>query len=216
MPQELLRLLAADDGAAARTTRGTAKSRVGPAGRPGDPLESDTRRLLIAAGLDPVRIADLVELTRHPKTVAIGEAGLDYHYDLSPREAQERGFRNHIAAARATGLPLVIHSREADADMAAILEQETGKGAFPAVLHCFTGGRDLALRLVSISDIVVENFAGGVMERLGLGYEALRCVKPDVIMASHSLTGLSGPHTLPIEFDAQSTASAKKRIASAL
>jgi TatD DNase family protein len=97
-----------------------------------------------------VGIAELVELTRHPKTVAIGEAGLDYHYDLSPREAQECGFRNHIAAARETGLPLVIHSREADADMAAILEEETGKGAFPAVLHCFTGGRDLAQRAVAL------------------------------------------------------------------
>ena len=89
-------------------------------------------------------------LTRHPKTVAIGEAGLDYHYDLSPRDAQERGFRNHIAAARETGLPLVIHSREADADMAAILEEETGKGAFPAVLHCFTGGRELAQRAIAL------------------------------------------------------------------
>jgi TatD DNase family protein len=97
-----------------------------------------------------VTTADLVELTRHPKTVAIGEAGLDYHYDLSPREAQERGFRNHIAAARETGLPLVIHSREADADMAAILEEETGKGAFPAVLHCFSGGRELAQRAVAL------------------------------------------------------------------
>ncbi len=94
--------------------------------------------------------ADLVGLTRHPKTVAIGEAGLDYYYDLSPREAQERGFRNHIAAARETGLPLVIHSRQADADMAAILEEESGKGAFPAVLHCFTGGRDLAQRAVAL------------------------------------------------------------------
>jgi TatD DNase family protein len=94
--------------------------------------------------------ADLVALTRHPKIVALGEAGLDYHYDLSPRDAQERGFRNHIAAARETGLPLVIHSREADADMAAILEEETGKGAFPAVLHCFTGGRELAQRAVAL------------------------------------------------------------------
>ena len=94
--------------------------------------------------------ADLVALTRHPKTVAIGEAGLDYHYDLSPRDAQECGFRNHIAAARETGLPLVIHSREADADMAAILEEETGKGAFPAVLHCYTGGPDLAQRAVAL------------------------------------------------------------------
>jgi TatD DNase family protein len=95
-------------------------------------------------------IADLVSQTRDPKVVAIGEAGLDYHYDLSPREAQAKGFRNHIAAARDTGLPLVIHSRNADEDMAALLEQETGKGAFAAVLHCFTGGRDLARRAIEL------------------------------------------------------------------
>ena len=76
--------------------------------------------------------------------VAIGEAGLDYHYEVSTRGAQEQGFRNHIDAARKTGLPLVIHSREADADTKAILTEEAGKGAFPAVLHCYTGGRDLA------------------------------------------------------------------------
>ena len=87
---------------------------------------------------------------RHPKVVAIGEAGLDYHYDNSPREAQERGFRNHIAAARETGLPLVIHSREADDDMARILEEETGRGKFPAVLHCYTGGPDLAARAIAL------------------------------------------------------------------
>lgn len=91
-----------------------------------------------------ITAADLVERTRHPKVVAIGEAGLDYHYDTSPRPAQEQGFRAHIAAARETGLPLVIHSRDADADMAKILRDEMGKGAFPAVLHCFTGGRELA------------------------------------------------------------------------
>ena len=91
-----------------------------------------------------VSTADLVARTRHPKVVAIGEAGLDYHYDNSPRDAQEQGFRQHIAAARETGLPLVIHSREADDDTATILREETRKGAFPAVLHCFTGGRDLA------------------------------------------------------------------------
>ena len=91
-----------------------------------------------------VSTADLVARTRHPKVVAIGEAGLDYHYDNSPRDAQEQGFRQHIAAARETGLPLVIHSREADDDTATILREEAGKGAFPAVLHCFTGGRDLA------------------------------------------------------------------------
>jgi TatD DNase family protein len=93
---------------------------------------------------------ELIARTRHPKVVAIGEAGLDYHYDHSPRDAQERGFRNHIAAARATELPLVIHSREADDDMARILEEETGKGAFPAVLHCFTGSRELAERAIAL------------------------------------------------------------------
>ncbi len=93
---------------------------------------------------------ELVKRTQHPKVVAIGEAGLDYHYDHSPRPAQEQGFRAHIAAARETKLPLVIHSREADGDTAKILAEEMGKGAFPAVLHCFTGGRDLALSAVRL------------------------------------------------------------------
>jgi TatD DNase family protein len=88
--------------------------------------------------------ADLASHASHPKVVAIGEAGLDYHYDNSPRAAQEQGFRTHIAAARETRLPLVIHAREADADVAEILREEMNKGAFTAVLHCFTGGRDLA------------------------------------------------------------------------
>src|SRR5262249_40699487 len=76
---------------------------------------------------------NIIEMTNGSKVVAIGEAGLDYHYDHSPRDAQERGFRNHIAAARETGLPLVIHSRSADADMARVLEDEMGKGVFRAV-----------------------------------------------------------------------------------
>jgi TatD DNase family protein len=93
---------------------------------------------------------DLVARARHPKVVALGEAGLDYHYDYSPRAAQERGFRTHISAARQSGLPLVIHAREADADVARILEEETRAGAFPAVLHCYTGGRDLAMRAIDL------------------------------------------------------------------
>jgi TatD DNase family protein len=97
-----------------------------------------------------VTIDEIVRATEHRKVVAIGEAGLDYHYDYSPRDAQERGFRNHIAAVRAIGLPLVIHSREADDDMAHILEEEMGKGAFKAVLHCFTGGRALAERAIAL------------------------------------------------------------------
>ncbi len=93
---------------------------------------------------------ELVAHTHHPKVVAIGEAGLDYHYDNSPRDLQEKSFRAHIAAARETGLPLVIHAREADDDVAKILTEETGKGAFPAILHCFTGGRDLAMTAIDL------------------------------------------------------------------
>lgn len=91
-----------------------------------------------------VPVSELVELSKHPRVVAIGEAGLDYFYDNAPREAQAIGLRNHIAAARETGLPLVIHSRAADEDMAAILTEETGKGAFPFLLHCFSSGPELA------------------------------------------------------------------------
>lgn len=97
-----------------------------------------------------VTTADLVRMAAHPKVVAIGEAGLDYHYDNSPREAQAQGFRVHIAAARETGLPLVIHARSADEDMIRILEEETGKGAFPAILHCFSSGAELARRGVAL------------------------------------------------------------------
>lgn len=86
----------------------------------------------------------LVELSAHPKVVAIGEAGLDYHFDKSAREAQKQSFLAHIAAARITGLPLVIHARSADADMIDILQKETEKGSFPAVLHCFSSGAELA------------------------------------------------------------------------
>src|SRR5688572_19141907 len=107
-----------------------------------------------------VPVEEIVRLSRHPKVVAIGEAGLDYFYDNSPRAAQEQGFRAHIAAARATQLPLVIHTRDADADTVRILEEEMRVGAFPAVLHCYTGGPDLARRgldlglYVSFSGIV--------------------------------------------------------------
>ncbi|MGL5115461.1 MAG: TatD family hydrolase [Beijerinckiaceae bacterium] len=93
---------------------------------------------------------DLIRLAEHSKCVAIGEAGLDYHYDKSPREAQAMGLRIHIAAARATQLPLVIHARAADDDMIMILEEEMGKGAFPAVLHCFSSGPELARRGVAM------------------------------------------------------------------
>ena len=97
-----------------------------------------------------VTVADLVRLTQHAVVVGLGEAGLDYHYDLSPREAQMQGFRNHIAAARETGLPLVIHTREAEDDTARVLEDEMARGPFKAVLHCFTSQQWLAEKGVEL------------------------------------------------------------------
>lgn len=123
-----------------------------------------------AAEEPDVTVADLVRLASDPKVVAIGEAGLDYHYDKSPRDAQAAGFRTHIAAARETGLPLVIHARDADEDVAAILDDEMGKGAFSAVLHCFSSGTALARRgidlglYVSFSGIVTFRNADEIRE----------------------------------------------------
>jgi TatD DNase family protein len=113
-----------------------------------------------AAEETDITAEELIRLASHPKVVAIGEAGLDYHYDHSPRADQERGFRTHIEAARATGLPLVIHARDADADIARILEEETAKGAFPFVLHCFTGSPELARRGLALGGYV--SFSGVV------------------------------------------------------
>ncbi|MPY68510.1 MAG: YchF/TatD family DNA exonuclease [Alphaproteobacteria bacterium] len=114
--------------------------------------------------------ADLVALAVDPKVVGIGETGLDYFYDASPRGDQKASFREHVAAARETGLPLIVHSRDADDDMAAILRDETGKGAFPCVLHCFSSGRVLAetaLELgfyISLSGIVTFRNAEDLRE----------------------------------------------------
>lgn len=99
---------------------------------------------------DGISADELIDLTRHPKVIALGEAGLDNFYEHGSSGAQERGFRAHIAAARATGLPLVIHTREADAQCGAILADEMAKGAFKAVLHCYTGGRELAMQAIAM------------------------------------------------------------------
>jgi TatD DNase family protein len=122
-----------------------------------------------AAEEPDVTADELVALSEHPKVVAIGEAGLDYHYDRAPRDAQAASFRVHIDAARRTGLPLVIHARSADDDMAAILREETGKGAFPFVLHCFSSGAELAATGVKLGGYV--SFSGILTFRAS---EALR------------------------------------------
>jgi len=92
----------------------------------------------------------LCELAARPKVVGIGETGLDFHYDLSPRDLQARVFRAHIQAARRTGLPLVVHTREADEVMGAILEEEHAAGPFKLLLHCYTSGADLARRAAAL------------------------------------------------------------------
>jgi len=141
-----------------------------------------------------VTVAELVDLARHPKVVGIGEAGLDYHYDFSPREAQAQGFCLHIAAARETGLPLVIHSREAEANTATILEEEMQKGPFKPLLHCFTSGTELARRglavgaYVSFSGILTYKNAGD-----------LRAVAAEVPV-DRLLVETDAPYLAPVPF----------------
>lgn len=136
----------------------------------------------------------IIELSQHPKVVAIGEAGLDYHYDTSTPAAQAEGFRRHIAAARETGLPLEIHTRDADEDTLAILEEETAKGAFPAVLHCFTGGRELAMRAVELGLYV--SFTGVITFK---NSENLREIARDIPL-DRLLVETDAPFLAPMPF----------------
>ena len=150
-----------------------------------------------AAEEPDITVEELVEIARHPKVVAIGEAGLDYHYDHSPRDVQKKSFRTHIAAARVTGLPLVIHAREADADVARILEEETAAGAFPFVLHCFTSGADLAHRGLALGGYI--SFSGVVTFKKA---DALR----DIAMAvpyDRVLVETDAPYLAPEPFRGQ-------------
>lgn len=107
-----------------------------------------------------LQLGRLIEATHHPRVVAIGETGLDYYYEHSDRLRQQESFRLHIAAARETGLPVIVHTRDAEDDTATILRDEMGKGAFTGVIHCFTASSafaDIALELgffISISGIV--------------------------------------------------------------
>ena len=136
----------------------------------------------------------LIALAKHPKIVAIGEAGLDYHYDKSPRPDQASSFRQHIAAARETGLPLVIHARECDADMAAILREETARGAFKAVLHCFTGGRDLAFTAIELGHYV--SFTGILTFKNSAALREIAAALP----ADRILVETDSPYLAPVPY----------------
>lgn len=117
-----------------------------------------------------VDTAKLVERAAHPRVVGIGETGLDYYYDHSDRERQQKSFRSHIAACRETGLPLIVHTREAEEDTLAIMRDEMGKGAYSGVIHCFTASgafADAAMELgfyISISGIVTFKSAKDLQE----------------------------------------------------
>ncbi|WP_135503866.1 TatD family hydrolase [Roseovarius aestuariivivens] len=144
--------------------------------------------VFFAAGTHPMSVADepmatvdeLVKLAEHPKFVGIGETGLDYHYTAESAEAQQQSLRLHIEAARQTGLPLIIHARDADEDMARILSEEHATGGYDCVMHCFSSGPDLAQTAIdlgfylSISGIAAfpksselrEIFAAAPVERI--------------------------------------------------
>jgi TatD DNase family protein len=117
-----------------------------------------------------VQTATLVERAAHPRVVGIGESGLDYYYDHSDRERQRASFRAHIAASRDTGLPIIVHTRDAEEDTAAILAEEMGKGTYPGVIHCFTASADFARKaldlglFISISGIVTFKNAKDLQE----------------------------------------------------
>ncbi|WP_288199650.1 TatD family hydrolase [uncultured Pleomorphomonas sp.] len=139
-----------------------------------------------------VAVEELVDLAAHPKVIGIGEAGLDYFYDSSPRDVQAEVFRRHIAAARMTGLPVCIHSRDADADMIAILEEETGKGAFPILLHCFSSGRQLMERATALGAFV--SFSGILTFKRS---DELRAIARDVPM-DRLLVETDAPYLAPL------------------
>jgi TatD DNase family protein len=144
-----------------------------------------------AADHAAVTANELAALTGHPRVVGIGETGLDFHYDHSPHDVQERVFRAHIAASRATGLPLIVHAREADEAMAAILEEERPP---PGVLHCFTGGRDLAERALAIGFYI--SISGIVTFR---NAEALRDIVRD-LPADRLLVETDAPYLAPVPY----------------
>lgn len=139
-------------------------------------------------------VEDLVRLSAHPRCIGIGEAGLDYHYDKAPRETAARVFRTHIAAARETGLPLVIHARDADEDVAAILRDEMGKGVFKALLHCFTASRMLAETGLELGLYV--SFSGVVTFK---NSEELRAIAKDVPL-DRILVETDAPFLAPVPY----------------
>jgi len=143
---------------------------------------------------DGIAPKELIELTGHPKVVALGEAGLDYFYDNGSPQAQARGFRAHIAAARVTGLPLVVHTRDADEDCGRILQEEAAKGPFRAVLHCYTSGRGLAMKAIELGLSI--SFTGILTFKKS---EALRALAAE-LPADRIMVETDAPYLAPGKF----------------
>ena len=134
----------------------------------------------------------LQALAAHPKVVGLGETGLDYYYEKSPREEQQRNFRAHIQAARQTGLPVIVHARNADADIGDILEEEYAKGAFTGLLHCFSSSEILAKRALDLGMYI--SFSGIVTFK---NAEEVRRVARDVPM-NQILVETDSPYLAPV------------------
>ena len=145
-----------------------------------------------AAGEGATDIAAMRKIASHLKCVGIGEAGLDYHYDFAPREVARRVFRAQIALARELALPLVIHARDADADIAQILTDEMGQGRFSALMHCFTSSRALAETALELGLSI--SFSGVVTFKKS---EGLRAIARDVPL-DRILVETDAPYLAPI------------------
>ncbi len=147
------------------------------------------------AGVEPATdVEKLTALAQHPKVVAFGETGLDFYYEHSSRADQERSFRVHIAAARAAGLPVIVHTRDADAQTAAILSEEMAAGPFTGVIHCFSSGPELAEKALQLGFYI--SFSGIVTFRKA---EALREVAKTVPLA-RILVETDSPYLAPMPF----------------
>ena len=145
-----------------------------------------------AAAEPALPAAAIVAASDHPRCIAIGEAGLDFHYDKSPRDIQERVFRQHIEAARLSGLPLVIHARDADADMIRILREESGRGRFDAVLHCFSSGAELAAAGIELGFYV--SFSGILTFK---NSDEIRRIAREVVPRDRLLVETDAPYLAP-------------------
>lgn len=139
-------------------------------------------------------VHELLELARHPKVIGLGETGLDYFYERSNRPAQQTLFRRHIAAARALGLPVIVHTRDAEVDTTAILEEELGEGAFRALIHCFTGTMDFARRVLDLGCAI--SLSGIVTFKNARDLQAIAAFVP----ADRLLIETDSPFLAPVPF----------------